>query len=161
MPSFDIVSEVDLQEVDNAINQAMKEIGQRYDFKGTKCEVSREENVLKVVADDDYKLTATLDVLMAKLIKRGIPLNNLDYGKIEPASGGTVKQDVTILVGVPTEKAKEIVKAIKEAKLKVQAAIQGESVRVSGKNRDDLQSAIQLLKGKDFKLELQFNNFRE
>lgn len=161
MPSFDVVSEVNLQEVDNALNQAMKEIGQRYDFKGSKCSIERKEKVLHVVADDDYKLKATLDVLQSKLIKRNVPINNLDYGKVEPAAGGTVKQDINIQVGVPQEKAKAIVKEIKDAKLKVQGAIQGEAVRVSGKNKDDLQDAIALLRGKDFGISLQFNNFRD
>lgn len=161
MPSFDVVSEVNLQEVDNAVNQAMKEIGQRYDFKGSKCNIERKEKVLHIVADDDYKLQATLDVLQGKLVKRGVPLNNLDYGKVEPAAGGTVKQDVTVQVGVPQEKAKAIVKEIKDSKLKVQGAIQGESVRVTGKNKDDLQTCIAHLRAKDFGLSLQFNNFRD
>ncbi len=161
MPSFDVVSEVNLQEVDNAVNQAMKEIGQRYDFKGTKCEITHKEKVLHIVADDDYKLKATIDVLLGKLVKRGIPLNNLDHGKVEPGPGGTVKQDLTIVVGIPTEKAKKIVKEIKDSKIKVQGAIQGEEVRFTGKNRDDLQETIALLKSKDFGLSLQFTNFRE
>jgi uncharacterized protein YajQ (UPF0234 family) len=150
-----------MQEVDNAVNQSMKEIGQRYDFKGTKCSIERKEKVLAVAADDDYKLKATLDVLQSKLIKRNVPLNNLEYGKVEPAAGGTVKQDVTIQVGVPQEKAKAIVKEIKDSKMKVQGSIQGEAVRVSGKNKDDLQEAIALLRAKDFGINLQFNNFRD
>jgi cyclic-di-GMP-binding protein len=161
MPSFDIVSEVDLQEVDNAVNQATKEIGQRYDFKGSKCAITLSEKKLEVVGDDDYKLKATVDVLQGKLVKRGVPIDNLNYGKVEPAAGSTVKQDIDIQVGVPTEAAKKIVKHIKDTKIKVQASIQGDSVRVSGKNRDDLQSVIQLLKENNFGLELQYTNFRD
>ena len=161
MPSFDIVSEVDMQEVDNAVNQAMREIGQRFDFKNSKSDISRSEETLTVISDDDYKLTATLDVLQTKLIKRNIPLDNLDYGKIEPAAGSTVRQEVKILVGIPDDKAKTIVKEIKGAKLKVQPSIQGDSVRVSGKKRDDLQEAIALLKDKTFGINLQFTNFRD
>ena len=161
MPSFDVVSEVDLQEVDNAVNQAMKEIGQRYDFKGSKCEIRRTDKVLNIHADDDYKLKATIDVLQAKLVKRGVPLNNLAYGKEVPSAGMSIKQDVTIQVGVPQEKSKEIVKAIKESKLKVQAAIQADVIRISGKNKDDLQSAIALIRGQDFGISLQVTNFRD
>lgn len=161
MPSFDVVSEVNLQEVDNAVNQAMKEIGTRYDFKGTKCTIERKEKVLNVLADDEFKLKATIDVLQGKLVKRGVPLNNLDYGKQESALGGTMKQDITIQVGIPQEKAKLIVKEIKDSKVKVQGSINGDLVRVSGKNRDDLQSMIALLRAKDFGLTLQFTNFRE
>jgi uncharacterized protein YajQ (UPF0234 family) len=161
MPSFDVVSEVDLQEVDNAVNQAMKEIGTRYDFKGTKCTIERKDKVLALVADDEFKLKAVVDVLQGKLVKRGVPLNNLTYGKQETALGGTMKQEVTIQVGVPQEKAKLIVKEIKESKLKVQGSINGELVRVSGKNRDDLQTTIAHLKAKDFGLTLTFTNFRE
>ena len=161
MPSFDIVSEVNLQEVDNAVNQAMKEIGQRYDFKGSKCSIERSEKVLNVIGDDDYKLKATLDVLLGKMAKRGVPLNNLVQGTPESAAGGTLKETITIQVGIPQEKAKDIVKTIKESKLKVQGAIQGEVVRVSGKNKDDLQSTIAMIRAKDFGIHLQFANFRE
>jgi uncharacterized protein YajQ (UPF0234 family) len=155
MPSFDIVSKVDMQEVDNAVNQAIKEIGQRYDFKGSKSEITMEKEAVKVLADDDYKLKAVIDVLQSKFIKF------LDYGKVEPSSGGMVRQLITIRQGVSKEKGKEIIAAIKESKIKVQAQIQDDQVRVTGKNRDDLQETIQLLKGKDLEIEMQFTNFRE
>ncbi len=161
MPSFDIVSKVDMQEVDNAVNQAVKEIGQRYDFKGSKCEVSRESESIKILADDDYKLKAVIDVLQSKFIKRAISIKSLKYGKVDSASGGMVRQLITVLQGISKEKGKEIIAVIKDSKLKVQAQIQDEQVRVTGKNRDDLQEAIQLLKGKDLEVEMQFVNFRE
>jgi hypothetical protein len=161
MPSFDIVSKVDMQEVDNAVNQAIKEIGQRYDFKGSKSEISMEKEAVKVLADDDYKLKAVIDVLQSKFVKRNISIKFLDYGKVEQASGGMVRQLITIKQGVSKEKGKEIIAAIKESKIKVQAQIQDDQVRVTGKNRDDLQETIQLLKGKDLEIEMQFTNFRE
>lgn len=161
MPSFDIVSKVDLQEVDNAVNQASKEIAQRYDFKGSKSEITQEKETIKILADDDYKLKAVIDVLQSKLIKRNIPIKSLDYGKVEQASGGMVRQQITIQHGISKEKGKEIVAAIKESKLKVQGQIQDDQVRVTGKNRDDLQDTIQLLKSKDLGVEMQFTNFRE
>jgi uncharacterized protein YajQ (UPF0234 family) len=160
MPSFDIVSTVDMQEVDNAVNQAVKEIGQRYDFKGSKCEISREKEAVKLLADDDYKLKAVVDVLQSKIIKRGISLRALQYGKVEPASGGTVRQIVTVQQGISKEKGKEINAFIKETKLKVQSQIQDEQVRVTGKNIDDLQEVIALLKGKDLGIDMQYVNFR-
>ena len=161
MPSFDIVSKVDMQEVDNAINQASKEIGQRYDFKGSKSQITPEKDSVKVLADDDYKLKAVIDVLQSKFIKRNISIKALQYGKVEPASGGMVRQIITVQQGISKEKAKDIIAVIKESKLKVQAQIQDDQVRVIGKNRDDLQDAIQLLKGKDMDVEMQFTNFRE
>lgn len=161
MPSFDIVSKVDLQEVDNAVNQASKEIAQRYDFKGSKSELTQEKDQIKILADDDYKLKAVIDVLQSKLIKRAIPIKALDYGKLEQASGGMVRQIITIQQGISKEKGKEIVAAIKESKLKVQGQIQDDQVRVTGKNRDDLQATIQFLKGKDMDIEMQFTNFRD
>lgn len=161
MPSFDIVSKVDLQEVDNAVNQAVKEIGQRYDFKGSKAEVTRENESIKVLGDDDYKLKAVIDVLQSKFLKRGISIKALQYGKVEQASGGMVRQLITVQQGISKEKGKEIIAVIKESKIKVQAQIQDDQVRVSGKNRDDLQEAIALLKGKDLDVEMQFTNFRE
>ncbi len=161
MPSFDVVSEVDMQEVDNAVNQAVREIGQRYDFKGSKAEISRSEKVITVIGDDEYKLKAVIDVLQSKLVKRDIPLNNLDYGKEEPASGGTIRQNITIVVGIPDDKAKNIVKEIKATKMKVQPAIQGDSLRITGKKRDDLQEVIAFLREKDFGVNLQFTNFRD
>jgi uncharacterized protein YajQ (UPF0234 family) len=161
MPSFDIVSKVDMQEVDNAVNQAIKEIGQRYDFKGSKCQITPEKDSVKILADDDYKLKAVVDVLQSKFMKRNISIKALQYGKVEPASGGMVRQIITVQQGISKEKAKDITTAIKESKLKVQAQIQDDQVRVTGKNRDDLQEAIQLLKGKDMNVEMQFTNFRE
>ncbi len=161
MPSFDIVSKVDMQEVDNAVNQAVKEIGQRYDFKGSKAEVSRENESIKVLADDDYKLKAVIDVLQSKFLKRSISIKSLQYGKVETASGGMARQLITVQQGVSKEKGKDIIAVIKESKLKVQAQIQDDQVRVTGKNRDDLQEAIALLKGKDMDIEMQFVNFRE
>jgi uncharacterized protein YajQ (UPF0234 family) len=161
MPSFDIVSKVDTQEVDNAVSQAVKEIGQRYDFKGSKSQITQEKDAVKILADDDYKLKAVIDVLQSKFLKRNISIKALQYGKVEPASGGLVRQIITVQQGISKEKAKDIIAVIKEAKLKVQAQIQDDQVRVTGKNRDDLQDAIQLLKGADIDVEMQFLNFRE
>lgn len=161
MPSFDIVSKVDMQEVDNAVNQTVKEISQRYDFKGSKCEVTIEKDALKILADDDFKLKAVVDILQSKFVKRGISPKALQYGKAEQASGGMVRQVVSIQQGISKEKGKEIIAVIKETKLKVQGQIQDEQVRVTGKNRDDLQEAIQTLKGKDLGIEMQFGNFRD
>jgi len=161
MPSFDVVSRVDPQEVDNAVNQTRKEIGQRYDFKGTKTELRLEENALHVVSDDDFKVKAVVDVLQSKLVRRGVSLKALVYGKIEPAAGGLAKQTITVQQGIETEKAKHLVKLVKDAKLKVQAQIQGDQVRISGKKKDDLQAAIQLFKAQDLDLPLQFTNFRD
>jgi uncharacterized protein YajQ (UPF0234 family) len=158
--SFDIVSKIDMAEVTNAVNQAMKEISQRFDFKGSKSNITQEKEDLVIVSDDEFKLKSVVDILQGKLVKRGVPTKNLTYGKVEPALGGAVRQKVSLQQGIPTEKAKEIVKAIKDAKLKVQAAIQADQVRVSGKNRDDLQTVIQTLKGRDFGIELQFTNYR-
>lgn len=161
-PSFDIVSEVSMPEVVNAVAQAQKEIVQRFDLKGTAAglELKEKEKQLVLTADDDFGLRAVNDVLQGKLVKRNVPLKALVYGTPEPAAKGTARQVVTIQQGIETEKAKEIVKAIKEAKLKVQAAIQGDQVRVSGKKRDDLQAVISLLKQRDFGLPLQFSNYR-
>ena len=164
MPSLDIVSEIDMQEVDNAVNQARKEIEQRYDFKGSKSEITlekeKEKEGITVLADDDYKLKAIIDILQSKFIKRGISIKSLDYGKAEAASGSMVRQVIKLKNGIPTEKAKEIIKIIKETKLKVQSQIQEEQVRVTGKNIDDLQEIMALLKGKDLDIPLQFENFR-
>ena len=165
MPSFDIVSEINMQEVDNAVNQARKEIEQRYDFKGSKSEIKLEKEkgkeALTVLADDDYKLKAIIDILQSKFVKRGISVKSLDYGKVEQASGGMVRQVIKLKMGIPTEKAKEIIKIIKDTKLKVQAQIMEEQVRVTGKNIDDLQDIIKFLKEKDLDLPLQFGNFRQ
>jgi cyclic-di-GMP-binding protein len=160
MPSFDIVSKVDIQEVDNAVNQTIKEIAQRYDFKGSKSQVTLEKDAIKVLADDDFRLKAIIDILQSKCIKRGISIKSLDYGKAETASGGMVRQNIAIRQGIAKEKGKELCAIIKETKLKVQGQIQEDQVRVTGKNIDDLQEIIQLLKGKDLDVELQFINFR-
>jgi uncharacterized protein YajQ (UPF0234 family) len=161
MPSFDIVSKVEMQEVDNAVNQTIKEIAQRYDFKGSKSEVSLEKDIIKVLADDDFRLKSIVDILQSKCLKRGISVKSLQYGSAEPASGGMVRQLITVQQGISKEKGKEIIAVIKEKKLKVQGQIQDDQVRVTGKSIDDLQEIIQLLKGTDLGIELQFINFRQ
>jgi uncharacterized protein YajQ (UPF0234 family) len=162
MPSFDIVVNVNYQEVDNAINQAQKEIAQRYDFKGSKSQVLWDKkNEITLIGDDDYKLKAVTDILQSKMVKRGLSLKNLSYGAVESASGGTVRQAVTLQSGIPTEKAKQIVKTIKESGLKVQPQIQEEQVRVIGKKRDDLQSVMGLVRQTDLQLDVQFVNLRD
>ena len=161
MPSFDVVSQVDLQEVDNAVNQARKEVGQRYDFKDTNTEIALEENEIRIVSSDDFKVKAVVEVLQSKLTRRQVPLKSVIYGKAEPAAGGRARQTLTVQQGIATEKARLIVKIIKDTKLKVQSQIQGDQVRVSGKNRDDLQRVIQLLKERELDVALQFINFRE
>lgn len=158
--SFDIVSKTDYAEVTNAINQTRKEVSQRFDFKGSKAIVDLMDKDLVLSAEDETKLRNMNDVLQSKLVKRGISLKALDYQKVEPAAGGTVRQVVKIQQGIPTEKAKEIVKFIKDSKLKVQASIQGESVRISGKDRDTLQETIAKLKAKDFGIDMKFDNYR-
>ena len=159
--SFDVVSKVDMDEVKNAITQAMKEIGQRFDFKGSISKIDlKEEGVLTLTSDDEVRLKAVIEVLQSKLVKRGVSIRAMEFGKIEPASKGSARQEVKILQGIPAEKAKGLVKVLKDAKLKVQAAIQGDQLRVSGKNKDDLQEAMALLKKNDQGLELQFTNFR-
>ena len=161
--SFDVTTGVDLQEVDNAVNQAQKEIAQRYDFKGSKAaiEFKRAENVLSLVADDDFRMRALFDVLQSKLIKRNVPVKNLDVGEVKPAGGDTVRREVKLKTALDGDTAKKVAAAIKEAKLKkVQAAIQGDQVRVSSPSRDELQEAIALLRGKDFGVELKFGNYR-
>jgi uncharacterized protein YajQ (UPF0234 family) len=160
MPSFDIVSKVDMQEVDNAVNQTVKEITQRYDFKGSKSQVTLETDAVKVLADDDFRLKAIIDILQSKCIKRGISPKALQYGKAESASGSMVRQIITIQQGISKEKGKELNGIIKESKLKVQSQIQEDQVRVTGKNIDDLQEIIRLLKEKDMGIEMQFVNFR-
>jgi uncharacterized protein YajQ (UPF0234 family) len=158
--SFDVVSKIDMAEVTNAVTQALKEIGQRFDFKGSKSNITQEKDALVIVSDDEYKLKSVIDILQGKLVKRGVPVKNLTYGKVEAALSGTVRQKITLQQGIPIDKAKEIVKAIKDSKIKVQASIQADQVRVSGKDRDNLQTTIQLLKSKDFGVELQFDNYR-
>jgi uncharacterized protein YajQ (UPF0234 family) len=160
MPSFDIVSKVEMNEVDNAVNQTVKEISQRYDFKGSKCEVTLDNVAIRILADDDFRLKAILDILQSKFIKRGLSLKALQYGKAESASGGMVRQIITIQQGISKEKGKEVNNFIKEFKLKVQSQIQDDQVRVTGKNIDDLQEVIRLLKTKELGIEMQFINFR-
>ena len=161
--SFDVTTGVDLQEVDNAINQAQKEVSQRYDFKGSLAtiELNRTEGRISLTAENDYKMQALWDVLQSKLIKRGVSVKNLDPGEIKPAGGDTVRRDVALKMSLDGDTAKKVAAAIKDAKLKkVQAAIQGEQVRVTSPSRDDLQEAITLLRGKDFGVELKFGNYR-
>jgi uncharacterized protein YajQ (UPF0234 family) len=160
--SFDIVSEVNMQEVDNALNQARKEIGQRYDFKDSKSsiELNQKDKQLTVISDDDFKLKSVIDILQSKLIKRGVPIKALDYGTIEPAANSTVRQFIKLRVGINKEDARLIVKMIKNSKLKVQAQIMDDQVRVSGKNKDDLQSVMKILQGADLKFATQFTNYR-
>ena len=160
--SFDVTTGVDLQEVDNAVNQSQKEIAQRYDFKGSKASIDfrRGENLLVLVADDDFKMRALFDVLQGKLIKRGVPVKNLDIGAITPAGGDTVRREVKLKMALDSDTAKKIVATLKDAKLKkVQAAIQGDQVRVSSPSKDDLQGAIALLRRNDFGVELKFRNY--
>jgi cyclic-di-GMP-binding protein len=159
--SFDIVSKVDLQEVRNAIDQAMKEIRQRFDLKDTHSEVNMEGNdVLQLASASEYKLEAVKDILSQKLVKRGVSLKNLTYGKVEPAAGQSVRQKINLQQGIPVEKAKEIVRMVKDSKKKAQASIQGDTVRISSKDRDELQAIIAMLRRKDLGLELQFTNYR-
>lgn len=159
--SFDIVSKVDVQEVSNAIQQALKEIHQRFDLKDSKSNIEMEgKDAIVLTSQDEYKLKAVTDILGTKLVKRGVPLKALNYEKIEPAASSTVRQKVTMQQGIPTEKAREIVKAIKESKKKVQASIQGDFVRVSGKDRDTLQEIMAMLRQKDFGIDMQFTNYR-
>lgn len=161
MPSFDVVSKVDMQEVDNAVNQAIKEIDQRYDFKGTKNELELAKDILNILAADDYKLDAILEILRGKLVRRNLSPKCFEYGKRETASHNQTRMKVTIVQGISKEKGKDVVQAIKDSKLKVQAQIMEDQVRVTGKKIDDLQEVIQLLKGKDFGIELQFVNMRD
>lgn len=158
--SFDIVSEVNMQEMDNAVNQAIKEISQRYDFKGSKAEITLDDTSLKFVAEDDYKLKAMMEILRGKMVKRNVPLKCLVSGKIEPSANSMKKQTIEIQKGISKEKGKLIASAIKEMKLKVQAQIMDDQVRVTGAKKDDLQAVMQNLKAKDFEVELQFINFR-
>lgn len=158
--TFDIVSKTDYAEISNAVNQTRKEISQRFDFKGSKSLVDVFDSDLILSAEDETKLRNMNDILQSKLVKRGISLKALDYQKIEPSAGGTVRQVVKVQQGIPAEKAKEIVKFIKDTKLKVQASIQGDSVRVSSKDRDTLQDVISKLKEKDFGIDMQFSNYR-
>ena len=160
--SFDVTSTVEMQEVKNAVDQTMKEIGQRFDFKGSQSRVTLKEkdHLLEVVADDDYKLKAVIDILKGKCVKRSVSLKALDYGKVEQALGGTIRQNITIQNGIVEDKAKAIAKRMKEKKFKAQAQIQGDQVRVQSKNKDELQAVINFLKQEDFGIDLQFVNYR-
>ena len=160
--SFDVVSKVDLQEIQNAVHQASKEIVTRFDFRGSKSKIewNDKELELTLTSDDDHKMKSVVDILETKLVKRNVPLQSLEFKPVEPAAGATVRQVVKVQQGIAIEKAKEIVKAIKDSKIKVQASIQADQVRVAGKNRDDLQAVIALLRGADFGVPLQFTNYR-
>ena len=160
--SFDIVSKVDLQEVDNAINQARKEIAQRYDFKGSKSSIDLQQKEFEVIviSDDDFKMKSVIDILQTKFIKRNVPLKALSYGTIEPAAGGTVRQVIKLQNGIDKENAKLITKMVKDSKLKIQAQIMDDQVRVSGKSKDDLQSAMNMIRQADLKFAVQFVNYR-
>jgi uncharacterized protein YajQ (UPF0234 family) len=160
--SFDIVSKIDLSEVSNAIQQATKEVITRFDLKDSKSkiELNEKDNKLILASADEYRLKAVTEILQGKLVKRNVPLKGLSYGPVQPASGSSVRQEVTLQQGITKEKASEIVKAIKDSKKKAQASIQGDLVRVSAKDRDTLQEVIALLKGKDFGIDMQFTNYR-
>lgn len=158
--SFDIVSKTDLQEVGNAITQAEREISTRFDFKGSKSSIKLEKEELVIVSDDEYKLQSVIDILQGKLIKRGVSVKNMDYGKLEPASGGTVRQRVKLKQGIEQESAKKINILIRDSKLKVKSQIQGDQIRVTGKSKDDLQAVMKLLLDANLPLDLQFTNFR-
>ena len=160
--SFDIVSKIEMPEVLNAIQQALKEVTQRYDLKDShsKIELIEKDNKIVLTSKDDFKLKAVVDILEGKLVKRKVPLKGLQYGEILPAGGSTVKQEITLQQGIATEKAKDIVKKIKDSKLKLQASIQGDFVRIAGKDRDTLQQAIALLRDSDFGIDMQFTNYR-
>lgn len=158
--SFDVVSKIDMQELNNALNQASREIETRFDFKGSKSSITLEKEELVLLSDDEFKLQNVLDILTSKMAKRGISLKNLDYGKVEPASGSLVRQRIKLRQGIDQEIAKKINIMIRDSKRKVTSQIQGDQVRVSGKSRDDLQAIIQLLKQADLPVELQFLNFR-
>jgi uncharacterized protein YajQ (UPF0234 family) len=158
--SFDVVSRVNMQEIDNAVNQTNKEIQQRYDFKNSKSTVSVEDGNLKIIADDDFRLKSVVDILQTKLLRRQVPIANLDYGKVEEAGGGLVRQIVQLKQGIDTETSKKMIKDIKGLKIKVQAQFMDDQIRVSGKKRDELQAVIAYLKEQDYKLDLQFINYR-
>ncbi|MGE5144085.1 MAG: YajQ family cyclic di-GMP-binding protein [Acidobacteriota bacterium] len=163
LSSFDISTGADLQEVDNAVNQATKEVAQRYDFKGSKCSIAfdRLKATLTLVADDDFRMKALFDVLQGKLIKRGVPVKNLELGEVTPAAGDTVRREIKLTQGISQDKSKAIVKAIKDKKFKkAQASIQGEEVRVQSPSKDELQEVIVFLRTQDFGIELKFGNYR-
>ncbi|MHB8116006.1 MAG: YajQ family cyclic di-GMP-binding protein [Acidithiobacillus ferrivorans] len=161
MPSFDVVSEVDMQEVDNALHTTVKEINTRYDFKGSKASMERKEKEIILVAEDEYKLGQMIDLLSMRMVKRGVDLQALDVGKVAAAAGGMERQVLGLKVGLETEVSKRMIKFLKDGKFKAQGSIQGDQLRVSGKSRDELQAAIAALRGHDFGLPIQFNNFRD
>ncbi len=161
MPSFDVISQLDMQEVDNAINQARKEVEARYDFKGSKAEMNWDKKEVKLLAEDDYKIGAMVDILQTKMGKRGVDLRAVKLSKIEPAGGRFLRQTITFSQGIEQEKAKEIVKFVKDSKLKVQAQINDDKVRVSSKSLDELQATMQVLRSKNFEIPLQFDNRRD
>jgi len=161
MPSFDVVSRVDLQEVDNALNQTRKEVAQRYDLKDARTELTWDQQAIGVTSADDFKVKAVVDVLQSKLVRRNVPIKNLEYGKVEPAAGGRARQTITVHQGIDSEKAREITKMVKSSGVKVQAQILEDQVRVTGKKKDDLQAMIQALRAVDVGIALQFVNFRE
>lgn len=158
--SFDVVSRTDMQEVANAIQQAQKELAQRFDFKGSKSSIELTAEEIILVSDDEGKMRSVKDIMETKLVKRGVSLKALDYGKVEQAAGGTVRHRAKIVQGIESEKAKAIVRAIKDAKLKVQASIQSDQVRITGRSKDDLQKAIGVIKSNDYGIPLQFTNYR-
>jgi hypothetical protein len=160
--SFDIVSEVNMQEVDNAVNQARKEIGQRYDFKGSRSsiELNQKDKALTIISDDEFKMRSVIDVIQNKLVRRSVPLKALEYGRVEAAANNTVRQVVKLRVGIDKDNARLIIKMIKDSKLKVQAQIMDDQVRVSGKNKDDLQAIITMIRNADLPFATQFTNYR-
>ncbi|GGG80302.1 YajQ family cyclic di-GMP-binding protein [Paenibacillus radicis (ex Gao et al. 2016)] len=158
--SFDIISKVDMQELNNAIQQAEREIETRFDFKGSKSSIALEKEELVIISDDEFKLNSVLDILQSKMVKRGVPIKNMDYGKVESASAHTVRQRIKLRQGIDQEHSKKINILIRDSKLKVKSLIQGDQIRVSGKSRDDLQAVMALLRGADLKVELQFTNYR-
>ena len=164
MPSFDVTSKIDLQEVDNAVNQARKEVGQRYDFKGSKAAIdfNRGENTLALIADDEFKMRTLWELLEGRMVKRKVPVKNLKLGEIQHGANDTVRREITLQIGIPTDASRAIVKFLKDRKIKkVQAAIQGDEVRISSPSRDELQEVIHLLREEDFGVALQFGNYRE
>ncbi|MBP3965187.1 MULTISPECIES: YajQ family cyclic di-GMP-binding protein [Paenibacillus] len=158
--SFDIVSKVDMQELNNAITQAEREIETRFDFKNSKSSIALEKEDIVVVSDDEYKLKSVVDILQSKMIKRGVPIKNMEFGKLEPASAGTVRQKIKLKQGIEQDISKKINILIRDSKLKVKSQIQGDSIRVTGKSLDDLQAVMAMLRGADLQIELQFTNYR-
>jgi len=161
MPSFDVVCRVDLQEVENAVQQTLREIAQRFDFRGQRTEVTRDDDGLHLLAADDYKVRALADILREKLARRQVPLKALEWSEVEPGPAGSAKQHVGLQQGIPVDKGREIVKLVKDTKLKVQVAIQGDQVRVSGKKKDELQTVMKLLRERELGIAMQFTNYRD